>query len=206
MTLSEVFTDFYARKVWGTAPVSGPGSTLEATAAIRAFLPGLVETLRVSTILDLACGDYSWFKEIVFTDPVKTIMYIGADIVPALARANQIAYGDAWHVFVTKDITCDELPWANLVLCRDCLIHLANFQITQALANIKSSGSTYLLTTSFMDQGDNPDIEPGAFHPVNLQAAPFNLPAPMLAFQEPASRDAWPDKCLALWAIKDMPL
>jgi hypothetical protein len=202
LDLAGVFTAKYESGGWGS-PCSGPGSTLEATREIREFLPYLLDYLSINSILDCPCGDLSWFSLIPIPINIK---YTGADIVPGLIAANQAAYSDITRDFVVADITCDALPKVDLVFCRDLSIHLPNTYITQALANIKASGSKYLLTTSFMAQPCNDDIEPGAFHPVNLLVEPFNLPYPMLAFQEPASRDAWPDKCLALFAINRIPV
>jgi len=196
LDLARIFTDFYERKVWGSAPTSGPGSTTESTVAIRSWLPRLIEQLGVKTLLDIPCGDYSWMSTLDL--PVD---YIGGDIVTALIHENQARYADARRQFQELDITCSPLPMADLLLCRDCFLHFPNAAILAALTNIKASGSTYLLTTSFMDQGDNPDIEIGGFHPVNLLVEPFNLPAPLQVMREPADATAWPDKCLALWPI-----
>ena len=50
--------------------------------------------------------------------------------------------------------------------------------IRQAFDNLRRSGSTWLLTTTFLDHHENVDIESGDWRILNLTRAPFNLPAP----------------------------
>ena len=51
--------------------------------------------------------------------------------------------------FIRADLTRDELPSADAILCRDLLPHLSFAEIFTALRNFKRSGATYLLTTTF---------------------------------------------------------
>ena len=48
----------------------------------------------------------------------------------------------------------------------------------QAFANLRRSGATWLLTTTFLEHHENADIEYGDWRMLNLTCAPFNLPAP----------------------------
>ena len=75
----------------------------------------------------------------------------------------------------------------------------------KALANLKRSGSTYLLTTTFVARGSNDDIRVGRWRPLNLERAPFNLPAPLRSIDEECPEPANRDKRLALWRIDSIP-
>jgi hypothetical protein len=63
----EVFTHHYQQNEWGDQEsISGPGSTLEYTANLRAKLPELCERLGVRPLLDAPCGDFNWVREIAW--------------------------------------------------------------------------------------------------------------------------------------------
>ena len=70
------------------------------------------------------------------------------------------------------------LPAADLVLCRDLLIHLSLRDVFQVLAAVVASGAGWLLTSHFAARDGNPEIESGDFRPVNLCREPFNLTEP----------------------------
>lgn len=70
----------------------------------------------------------------------------------------------------------------------------------KALKSIRESGSRYLLTTTF--PGKNRDIVTGQWRKLNLQADPFNLPAPLKLFSEQCTEPGGEDKALGLWALK----
>ena len=63
------FTAIYHLDDWNAkdasgddASVSGPGSTLDATFALRTALPTLITDLNIRTILDAPCGDCRWIR------------------------------------------------------------------------------------------------------------------------------------------------
>jgi len=85
-----------------------------------------------------------WLKEVDF----GTARYIGVDIVAPIGDANRRRYGNDARSFLHLDIVSDALPKADLVLCRDCLVHLSNRKAFQALRNLQASGSDYLATTT----------------------------------------------------------
>src|SRR5471032_3277523 len=119
--------------------ISGQGSDLAQTAAIRAALPGLLKQLGARTMLDAPCGDFFWMKEV----PLELERYIGADIVPALIAENTKKYANPAREFQVLDLTRHALPAVDVIFCRDCLVHLPFEAIAAALANIKKSGSRY---------------------------------------------------------------
>uniref|UniRef100_A0A7V4LC70 Class I SAM-dependent methyltransferase n=1 Tax=Desulfobacca acetoxidans TaxID=60893 RepID=A0A7V4LC70_9BACT len=199
-----VFTAIYRRKQWRSREsASGIGSELVWTAAVRRALPEIIRQTGTRTLLDAACGDFHWFKEM----DLDLEAYIGGDIVPELIAENQRRYGDARHCFRKLDLTRDPLPRVDMILCRDCLVHLSFADIFAALGNIAASGSTYLLTTTFPRLQQNRDIITGDWRPLNLELPPFNFPEPLLLINEGYTRggERYADKSLALWAVADLP-
>lgn len=104
------------------------------------------------------------------------------------------------------DLTRDRLPTVDLVLCRDCLVHLSFAQAQQALANIAASGARYLLTTTFTGRSENADIPTGKWRALNLQRPPFNLPQPLELINERCTEKdgRYADKSLGLWPVADL--
>ncbi len=186
----------------GAESVSGPGSSLGHTAEIRRLLPILLQDLDVRSVLDAGCGDYNWLRAV----DSGLIKYIGADLVPEVAEQNQQRYSCPGKRFISLDVVRDPLPPADLILCRDCLVLLSFEDVAQALRNFRRSGARYLLTTTFPAQSSNRDGSAGTWRPLNLQAAPFNLPPPLRILNEKCeeSNRAFSDKSLALWRLEDI--
>ncbi|GAB6041081.1 class I SAM-dependent methyltransferase [Endothiovibrio diazotrophicus] len=199
------FRLIYDENLWGDGESrSGTGSNLANTAAIRAALPPLLERLAVRSVLDVPCGDFHWFKEMDLT----LEHYYGADVVAPLIDSNRRHYGGPRHHFAVLDLTRDPLPSVDLILCRDLLVHLAEGQVWDALANIKRSGARYLLTTTFTDEGrDNGDIPTGIWRPLNLTRPPYRFPPPLEVIDEGYLGEGgiYADKSLGLWEVASLP-
>ncbi|MCI0380750.1 MAG: class I SAM-dependent methyltransferase [Gemmataceae bacterium] len=205
-THEALFTRFYETNTWQDArSVSGPGSNAKETAVVRQALPMLFAELGVRSVLDIPCGDFHWMAQV----ELRLQEYIGADIVEPLIRSNQERYGRASQPkisFAQWNLLTASLPRVDLVLCRDCLVHLPLAEVAQALAQIKASGSTYLLTTTFPNHARNWDIAPGDWRPLNLQMSPFALPPPCRLLNEGNTQDGgrFADKSLGLWWVEDL--
>ena len=204
LPLEQRFARIFTTNLWAADSRSGLGSELTATAGVREQLPRLLEALGAGSLLDLPCGDFGWLS----TVPLD-LDYTGGDIV-ADARGQQP--GAVWRPgsrrrFLRLDLTADPLPRADVVLCRDCLVHLSFDHIRQAFDNLRRSGSTWLLTTTFLDHHENVDIESGDWRILNLTRPPFNLPAPEGVLVEGCleGEGAYADKALGLWRIADLP-
>lgn len=192
-----VFSRIYMQNHWGDAEsVSGTGSNREQTTAIRAALPALLTSLGGS-ILDVPCGDFHWQLEAI----PPTIRYIGGDIVPELIERNRAAY--ASRDFRVIDLIKDDLPASDVLLVRDCLVHLSFSDATRAIENIRKSNVRYLLATTFVDRTFNEDIPTGAWRPLNMQLAPFNFPSPLQLVDERCTGN-FSDKALGVWRISDL--
>jgi hypothetical protein len=199
------FTKIYESGGFGLdgAPLSGTGSTLSQTRKIRETIPGFLKKYNIKTLADAPCGDFTWMKEVDLTG----INYIGADIVDELVQNNNHLYGNDHVRFINKDIVIDALPPSDLILCRDCFIHLSNDDIRASIINFKLSGAKYLLTTTFQDIDKNKNMVTGrGWRPVNLEIAPFNFPAPMEIIDEESTEQEGRAgrKSLGLWRLDSL--
>src|SRR5688500_8680654 len=62
----EIFEQIYVSNAWGSSEsLSGVGSELESTRAIREELPRLWLQYGTHSLVDAPCGDFHWMKEIV---------------------------------------------------------------------------------------------------------------------------------------------
>lgn len=166
----KIFEHIYEKNFWGSEEsVSGAGSTLEQTAEVRKILPALFKQYDVKSFLDLPCGDFHWMQQV----DLDGIEYVGADIVEKMIQMNQARYGSQKKTFKVINLLEDELPEADMMMCRDCFIHLSDNDIFKALGNIKKGKIKYLLTTSYVDRATNTDILTGHFRTLNLLVAPF---------------------------------
>ena len=63
------------------------------------------------------------------------VKYIGVDIVPDIIKDNE-QYENKNRSFSQLDITRNELPLADLILVRDCLVHFPHEEIINFIYNI----------------------------------------------------------------------
>jgi hypothetical protein len=200
------FTETYNKKGFtGEAyPASGIGSSPESTERIREQLPQLLVEYKIHTIVDAPCGDFTWMSKVNLND----FEYHGFDIVKNVIAQNQKKYAQKNIHFDEMDIVKQISLPADLILCRDCLVHLSNHDALKALSNFKKSGSKYLLTTTFINRDKNIDLVSGrGWRPLNLQKEPFNFSQPLILINEHCkeSNGIYSDKSLGLWFIKNLP-
>ncbi|HNP62071.1 MAG TPA: class I SAM-dependent methyltransferase [Nitrospirales bacterium] len=200
-----IFTEIYKENYWrGENSVSGQGSDLEQTQTIVKELPILFDKLKISTMLDIPCGDFFWMKRV----DLRGIHYTGADIVGELVERNRYLYQTHNIIFTKLNLLRNDLPQVDLIFCRDCLGHFSFSDIFMALQNMSRSGSTYLLTTTFPERQANRDIKTGQWRTLNLEAVPFQFPPPQSLLVEhctqKTSRGEYKDKSLGLWKISDI--
>jgi SAM-dependent methyltransferase len=201
--LEDAFSRIYATNLWGADESrSGLGSAADATRVLRFALPEVLRALGARSLLDAPCGDFGWLSHV----ELGPVDYIGGDIVPALIERNTALFADERRRFVRLDLTRDPLPAADVVLCRDCLVHLSFANIERVLVNVRRSGASFLLTTTFTRHEVNEDITDGDWRVLNLERAPFNLPAPMAVIVEECNEGNgdYTDKSLGLWRVDDL--
>lgn len=198
------FTKIYYTNAWGGKnSVSGRGSDSDQTAMISKEIPILIKKLKAKTLLDASCGDFLWMQYVIRNTNVQ---YIGADIVKELIENNQKKYSRENIEFQKLDIIKDTIPYADIILCRDCLVHFSFKDISSVLKNFKQSQSKYLLTTTFTNHTNNKNITTGYWRPINLQFPPLNFPEPLTTINEECTEcdSEYSDKSLGLWKLKDI--
>lgn len=198
----KIFTDIYNNNGFSGKehPMSGIGSSIEQTKIIRDILPNLFKKYNILSIIDAPCGDFIWMKEV----DLNGINYVGYDIVKNVVDTNILNYGKCNILFDELDIVKQPPPCADLILCRDCFVHLSNRDVMKSLSNFKKSGTKYLLTTTFIGIDGNTDLVSGrGWRPINLQIPPYNFPPPLYLQIEECPE--YSDKSLGLWITNDIP-
>lgn len=199
--INEIFGQIYRSNFWGSeASVSGTGSDARQTARITAALPVIWQELGVSRILDVPCGDFQWMRNV----DLRGIAYLGGDIVPELIERNRSNYPGVDVKFIVLNLIQDPLPDADLVFCRDCLVHLSYADIWSALRTVAGSPARFFMATTFTGRPVNTDIRTGQWRPLNLEAPPFNLGPPERLLVEGCTEGegSYADKSLGVWRME----
>lgn len=183
----------------GEETVSGAGSTLRYTESLRPQLSELIANLGVKTFLDAPCGDFNWMRHVELGD----VQYIGFDIIDDVIRINKQRYSAPNRSFVTADVTRDPLPAADLLLCRDLLLHLPYQCIADLFENITSSDISYVLITSYVNSANRDLPKPGRSRFVNLLEDPFNFRSPAEHRRLPDWVPGSPERYLLLFERSD---
>jgi len=203
-SLKDTFEYIYQKNHWaGKESISGKGSDLTQTKTIINEIPAILKTYNINTFLDVPCGDYNWMQHV----NIEGINYIGGDIVEALILKNQENFKKENVQFKVINLVDDKLPKSDLLMTRDCFVHLSFENIFKAINNIKKSNGNYLLATTFCDRTVNFDTTNGHWRTLNLEIVPFNFPKPMLLINENCTEKngRYKDKSLGLWKIEDLP-
>jgi len=201
LSLEQRFRRIHDTNLWGApASTSGLGSEMDATAALRAELPRLLQRLGVTSLLDAPCGDAGWINQANLS-----VHIIGADIVPSLIERLQAraAAGEIKGEYHLADITRDRLPRCDAILCRDALVHLSFANIERAVANFRASGAGWLIATTFPEWQTNGDCGDGDWRALNFERAPFNWGPPVELVNENCleAGGGWRDKSLGVWRL-----
>lgn len=195
MPIRRRFERINERNQWGsTESASGHGSTLANTANIRAALPNLFRELGVRKVVDVACGDFNWMPEVVEATGIE---YAGYDIVAAQVSRNRERHGREGLRFAQFDITSGvPADSGDLVLFRDCMLHLSFEDGLAALSNIAKMDARWILMSTDLGLERNTDIVTGRFRPIDMTRPPYDLPPPDRAIDENERC-----KTLALWPL-----
>jgi SAM-dependent methyltransferase len=194
----------YHNNLWrGAETTAGPGSSIVQTKAIATSLPGLCQRYHVGSLLDVPCGSSNWMAGV----DLPGVQYTGGDIVPEVVAEAARRHGTPERRFLVLDLTSAPLPSADLLFCRDCLVHLSYSDITRAVDNVRRSDIEYVLTTTFTAESEFRDIVTGDWRPINLERPPFSFPPPVELLPEQCTEQngAFADKALGLWHVRDLP-
>lgn len=197
---AHVFQEAYATRAWGSAESgSGVGSELAATENVTAYLPELFQRLQVSKFLDAPCGDWNWMRRV----DLSGVEYVGADVVSEVIARNNEQFARQGVRFIHADLTKDYLPTVDMILCRDCWVHLSFQDIAAILKNFRRTEATWLLVSNTPSQDRNQNKPTGiGWRHLNLHLPPFNFPPNI-----ESRKDHYPDVPfeIALWRLADLP-
>jgi hypothetical protein len=125
----------------------------------------------IQSIIDIPCGDFNYFKLI----NLDNINYKGFDISEnAILLCKK--YENENISFGVLDATCQKLPYADLIICKDLFIHLSFKDIFSILENIKNNCRYF--GVSRYDNGieKNIDKESGlSARPIDISQPPFSF-------------------------------
>lgn len=204
MGTKEVFTVIYNTNDWESQEsISGAGSEIKQTESLIKDLGKLLNDRNATSLLDIPCGDFCWMQKV----DLSKINYTGADIVEELIAKNNENHKDKSNIeFKVLDLINDPLPKSDIIIVRDCFVHLSFSDIFKALENIRSSGCRYLLTTTFPKHRVNYNITTGGWRTINLQEKPFNFKPPLVVINENCTENngRYNDKSMALWELHEI--
>jgi hypothetical protein len=200
----DIFEHIYVSNVWGSSEsFSGTGSELSKTRDLINYLNKLTHAYNIRNIFDVPCGDFNWMQR-VNLDGIK---YTGGDIVDKMIEENNKQYRKENIEFVSWNLITDKIETSyDMVINRDCFVHLSFNDIQRSLNNIIDSGTKYLLTTSFVKTKENLDMSTGGrWRPINLSLPPFNFPKAIEFFEETNAEIGWEgNKTMSLYLIADL--
>ena len=206
MSRLEVFRQTYFNNSFkGKDSKSGRGSDMDIVSPLIPKLANLIDKYNIKTLIDAPCGDCNWIKEVLPSTKVEN--YIGIDIVPDLIDSNIENFGGTGLLFAVKDLVEEIPPTGDLLLCRDCLVHLSFESAIKALKNIVAANPSYVLLTTFTKDRTNISFSDGTnWYPMRLTAAPFNFPEPLAIINEGCTEGdgSFQDKSLGLWRTEEI--
>jgi hypothetical protein len=203
-TTKDIFERIYLKNTWGSdESASGTGSELSKTKDLINYLNKIIGQYHIETIFDAPCGDFNWMRKV----DLDKIQYVGGDIVDRLILENNRKYKSDHIEFVPWDLTTDKITKKyDLIITRDCFVHLSFEDIKKSINNIVESKSKYLLTTSFAKTNLNINTNTGGkWRPINLRLSPFDLPEPIDFYEETNAEAGWEgNKIMSLYLISDL--
>lgn len=191
---SAIFTEIWRKHAWPGESRSGPGSGVARTAPLRAALEAFLEREPPHLFYDAPCGDFLWMQHV--TLPART-HYLGADIVAPMIEELQNRHTTPTRTFRVADIVAEPPPACDIWLCRESLFHLTLIDAQAVVAQWRASAIPVFMATTSPAITRNQDIATGAWRPLNLALAPFDLGPPAERLPDGAPAD--PSKCVGVW-------
>lgn len=170
-----IFTRIYREGVWGRNAAgegfSGFGSLPENARPWIAFLEEFLEEHNIQSVLEIGCGDWTLQQYINWGD----VDYTGVDFVEYILNRNEEAFGSDKIRFIHMDAIEEELPQADLVICKELFQHLSNRDTQQLLKKCRGFNHCLFVDDYASDGRSKRDTPTGGYLPTSLLDAPFGL-------------------------------
>jgi SAM-dependent methyltransferase len=174
---AQIFSAIYENSVWGTNDQgeghSGSGATMRATVVYRAYLQAFLREHQIRSVVDAGCGDWESTQAIDWTG----VDYKGYDIVEAVITKDRARFSAPNIDFFVANVVDDNLPPADLLICKHVLQHLPNRDVIKFLRQLSKYKHTLLVNgvnpESF--SAENRDIAVGEYRPLDPTKSPFGL-------------------------------
>lgn len=170
--------------------LSGPGSHLKNTQEVISFINTIISRHNITSILDLGCGDWNWFKHV----NLNGASYEGWDCDDDMVSMLNEKYGNDKVCFKVKDISTELFEKVDLIICRDVLFHIET-DIGASIVERCKLSSKYFLSTTFKNVTKNTSIKKytqfdnWGYYKINLDIEPFGLePYEIDTVYEPAMK------------------
>jgi len=165
--LSQRFSQIYDKNLWGEG--SGVGSRPAHNGEYVQFLQEFMLRNKIKSVVDFGCGDWQFSRFINWGG----VAYAGFDIVKSVIESNSKKFTDEnTRFFVFHSL--NDLPKADLLLCKDVLQHLPNELVRQYLAFFKTRFNAMLITNDdYPEDIINRDIQIGGWRSLRLEREPF---------------------------------
>ncbi len=173
----EIFSHIYDVGHWGKdgegKGTSGGGSSLDSAMEYVVFLNKFIRENKIQSVVEIGCGDWEVMRHV----DLRNVDYTGFDVVKSVVNDLVEKYASSNIRFAFADCINDSLPKADLLLCKDVLIHLPNHEISKIIQKFKNY--KHVLITTDVEASrltcSNRDIVLGDWREVDLAAPPFKL-------------------------------
>lgn len=185
-------SDFYGEGQWPPhaarkVSASGGGSELgHASETSLNILKDAIKKYNISSMIDVPCGDANWIFDSFITDSLP--LYLGLDIVRPVIEVNEqrfkhhsnkiFRFWDALECHLPRyrnGANAKDEPF-ELVHVRDVIQHMNPQQGVKYFCNVFQSQAKILVTTTFPDGFNRPNVREGGAYRNNLEQEPFSFP------------------------------
>ncbi len=156
-------------------------------------LAPLLSRLNAHSLVEIACGHCTWIAD----SKPGSLAYTGIDLAPLLIEQNRRRFVERGWKFEVADVVIEDIPHADVVLCRDWLDYLPLVDVGAALHHMRSAGEKYLIATNDTSITTNTETQTGIRRALNLMQAPFNMHKPIAVI----AQDSQSGKQLAVWQL-----
>lgn len=190
----ERFETIYREKLWGVNEenegYSGGGSDLNNVLPYYQYLTTFIKEHHIRSVVDLGCGDWTFSKWVDWTG----IDYIGYDVVSSVIEQNRQKYGSDHIRFVHANFLNEEIPEADLMICKHVLQHIPNQDVFSFLKLFRKFKHCLILNAAPLGE-ENIDYSVQSVFPfwedrgIDITLPPFNVQGEkVLQYSQPSNQ------------------